>query len=87
MMMMMMTMSSHWNLPILPLEEESLSFLLLPDKETPRFLSSFSSWVAEDILWRKPPIKAPTRIHCNQDRHRIMSIRVGPNVNNGPNTI
>ena len=50
MMMMMMTMSSHWNLPILPLEEESLSFLLLPDKETPRFLSSFSSWVAEDIF-------------------------------------
>ena len=49
MMRMMMTMSSHSNLPILPLEEESLSFLLLPDKETPRFLSSFSSWVAEDI--------------------------------------
>ena len=43
MMRMMMTMSSHSNLPILPLEEESLSFLLLPDKETPRFLSSFSS--------------------------------------------
>ena len=41
--MRVMTMSSHWNLPILPLEEESLSFLLLPDKETPRFLSSFSS--------------------------------------------
>ena len=36
------TMKIISNLPILPLDEESLSFLLFPDNETPLFLSSSS---------------------------------------------
>ena len=35
-----MTMKIISDLPILPLDEESLSFLLFPDNETPLFLSS-----------------------------------------------
>ena len=37
-----MTMKIISDLPILPLDEESLSFLLFPDNETPLFLSSSS---------------------------------------------
>merc|ERR1719362_1208696 len=45
--MMLMLMSY---LPILPLEEESLSFLLFPDNETPLFLSSSSFSFEEELL-------------------------------------
>ena len=45
-MMTMMFLSSY--LPILPLEEESLSFLLFPDNETPRFRSDSSNSSFDD---------------------------------------
>ena len=50
MMMLMLSMFLSSYLPILPLEEESLSFLLFPDNETPLFLSSSSFSFEEELL-------------------------------------